>query len=202
VAEFDLLIERLAAGVGHLPRAGRAAFFGLCGEGLFPLYRTFAAREGFGDPAALRDALDLVWQSRAERRTPPVGPLLQQLDRITPHADDFTALDCTFAQDAVVCVDAALRAVSPDEDVDPFWCEYALEPIKWSIQNELLSSADFEASNEDVVLAAIAVDPRWTQARSYCQAVVDFLAAHPDAELPTIVEIVGEPTVLQPARPA
>ena len=35
----------------------------------------------------------------------------------------------TFAQDVVICIDAAVRAATTTENVKPAWVQYALEPI-------------------------------------------------------------------------
>jgi hypothetical protein len=54
--------------------------------------------------------------------------LLDAIASATPHGDDFDAPDSTFAQDAAICVDAALRAAF-GQQLNPQWIEYALEPM-------------------------------------------------------------------------
>jgi len=55
------------------------------------------------------------------------------LEKITPHGDDFDSPDSTFAQDSVACVDAALVALSSRWKTAPAVVEFAIEPVQIAV---------------------------------------------------------------------
>lgn len=112
-SRLDDETESIEKALASLPRAQLAAFFAVCGERLLPLYSSFSSVEGWGDPKCLRDGLDAVWSNLSGGAAPDVSRLLDSLEEVTPHSDDFATPSSSYAQDAVICVDAALRAIWP-----------------------------------------------------------------------------------------
>src|SRR5262245_2008320 len=132
MTDFDRVIDELTGRVASLDRRRQAAFFAACGEALFPLYERFTRETGWGDVKTLRKGLDIAWRYAEDGTSKDVEELLRDLESATPHADDFDNLISTYAQDAIICVDTALRATSSKEKVEPACVEYALEPTKVS----------------------------------------------------------------------
>jgi uncharacterized protein YjaG (DUF416 family) len=127
--QWDQTLEALKSRLARLDRRRVAIFFAACGERLFPLYESFA-EEACGSSRFLRDTLDGVW--RYLDGGGPVsdpGRLVEELELVAPHADDFEGLGAAFAQDAVICVDIALRALS-GEEYQTGGVEYAIEPVR------------------------------------------------------------------------
>ena len=102
-------------------------------------YETFSNSENWGDPAVLRRSLDAVWNRLGGQASSAVNwhSLSQQVQNITPHMDDFDAIEalcaCAMVQYAIDCctekdnntpalmaVLSGLEAVQPDLlEVDP-----------------------------------------------------------------------------------
>lgn len=123
------LVENLEADVSTLSRFQQAAFFAVCGDRLMPMYTDFSRKSGWGDHAYLLHVIDEVWRHLRNGESMDTSTL-KRIEEITPHGDDFDAPESTFAQDAAICIDAAVRAATPSERVDPAWVEFALEPAK------------------------------------------------------------------------
>jgi hypothetical protein len=97
-------LERIDRRVEALPDRERSAFFAWAARGLLPAYRRFAARQRWGDVAALELALDAVDRLAA----PDADP--ETIVELAPDADEFDDADTIGAQDAVIAVDASIRA--------------------------------------------------------------------------------------------
>jgi uncharacterized protein YjaG (DUF416 family) len=94
----------------------RLALAAAMAERWFPAYRAFSKAERWGDPAPLREALDLAWACVGGRRVDAadVSRLGRAIDEVTPHMDDFDAYEALCATAAVTY---ALRACRADDDV-------------------------------------------------------------------------------------
>jgi uncharacterized protein YjaG (DUF416 family) len=126
--KFDRVVDDLSAQVGRLDRKKQTAFFAACGEALFPLYDQFSREAKWGDAGLLRKALDAAWRYVEDGSKLGASELASKLESLTPHTDDFETPASIYAQDAVICVDAALRSASESEQPEPAYVEYALEP--------------------------------------------------------------------------
>jgi uncharacterized protein YjaG (DUF416 family) len=113
-----------------LTRRKFSAWFAYAAERIFPLYSNFCEMHGWDQELALRKELDRVWfvvtGSRPSKEVSQAS--LDIVARLTPHGDDFDAPNSTFAQDVAICVDCAIRALLPDEEINGEWCEFAIEP--------------------------------------------------------------------------
>ena len=65
---------------------------------------------------------------RPNRLTSDLAGLLQQLSAAIPDGEVFVSPDSTYAQNAVICLDTALRATILDAAPDPALSEFILEP--------------------------------------------------------------------------
>lgn len=126
-SRLDRAIGKLGRDIERLPAVARAAFFATCGEALIPLYERFHLRTGWGEPRLLRAALDAAWRWVELDEEIDDASLLDQLADLAPHGDDFDAPPSTEAQDAVICVDVAVRHAA-GLAVDPGVVHYAVEP--------------------------------------------------------------------------
>jgi len=123
---LDLLISRTA----RLSRVQMAALFGCLGTALLPLYIRFSEKNGWGNPDLLRTALEaaLGYAMGGPELRRTGTSMVQSIANVTPDEQEFETPESTFAMDVAICVDAAVRAADPEQDVDPRWIEYALDP--------------------------------------------------------------------------
>ena len=113
--------------------AQRIALAAGMAERWLPAYETFSNSENWGDPAVLRRSLDAVWNRLGGQASSAVkwSSLSHQVQNITPHMDDFDAIEalcaCAMIQYAIDCctkkdnntpalmaVLSGLEAVQPD----------------------------------------------------------------------------------------
>ncbi len=141
---LDAALDRLQTEVGGLSRRQAAAFFAVCGRALFPLYEDFVRQTGWGDPKVLRAAESLALEFAAGTAPQPekTSQLLEAVAAATPDGERFDAPGSTFAQDVAICMDAALRATDPAEEINPGWVEYALEPATIAASEEQTGFTD------------------------------------------------------------
>lgn len=128
---LDAALAKLVDDVSGLSRRQTAAVFSLCGEALFPLYEEFVRETGWGDPAGVLAANTVAFDFAVggEVLNTEALALLETLASASPDGEEFDAPGSTYAQDVVICVDAALRTTIASETIRPEWIEFALEPI-------------------------------------------------------------------------
>jgi hypothetical protein len=149
---LDAALDRLQAEVGVLSRRQTAAFFAVCGGILLPLYEEFVHQTGWGDPSVLRaaESFALEFAAGAAPQGEAVSRLLDAVAAVIPDGEHFDAPGSTFAQDAAICMDAALRASSLSEEINPGWIEYALEPATIAAAEELTGFTDLGTSEAGI----------------------------------------------------
>ena len=125
---LDDALDHLQAEVEGLSRRQVAAFFAICGEALFPLYMQFVSVTGWGDPDVLRTGGLFALEFATGGEAMSASNLLEAIAKVTPDGERFDAPESTFAQDVAICMDAAVRAATLEEKINPSWVEYALEP--------------------------------------------------------------------------
>lgn len=175
-SRLDEEIELIERALAALRRAQFAAFFAACGERLLPLYSSFSSAEAWGDPKQLRDGLDVVWSHLSGGALPDVPRLLENLEAVTPHSDDFETPASSYAQNAVICVDAALRAIWPKEQVDPSWVQYPVETVKVAICVAENGVVDLGSSPEAIEWSnRVAEHPRMREELQFLRKLIGVL---------------------------
>lgn len=169
-------IHRLQSQVAGLSRRQQAAFFAGCAEGLLPLYCSNAptAEEHI---QMLRGVVGVAW-SFVEGGTALLQSteILANLEKTMPN-ERVEAPQSTFAQDAVICLDAAIRAASTNEKVDPAWIQYALEPITMMVCQEETGFYDLGSSASAAEWDKKALDnPRLLKAITCCTQMLDYIS--------------------------
>lgn len=173
---LDLLIDGLQAELRGLSRNQFAAFFAANGERLFPLYVGFARKTGWGDPTVLSHALDGVWGYLAGGEPLNTRELIEGIEAVTPHGDEFDAPDSTYAQDSAACVDASLRAVDQSEAIDPRWVEMAIEPTKISLCHEQTGYLDLGSSDKNLDWEnSVTQHPKMKAVIDFCRETISFV---------------------------
>ncbi|EWM17833.1 DUF416 family protein [Kutzneria sp. 744] len=125
-AVVDNLIERVAA----LSRNAQEALFTCLCEALMPLYRDFGARVGWNDSGLVEELVQLLRGRIVDSAVDlQFEPMVETLESVTPHSDDFDTIEVFYAMDAIGCLDAALR-IAAGQRVYPDWVEYALDPMQ------------------------------------------------------------------------
>jgi uncharacterized protein YjaG (DUF416 family) len=96
--------ESVQAAIEGLPPQGRLAFLLSCAERLFPNYVAFFNRHGWGDPTALREALDLGWKalSGSQIGEREIQEGLHRCEAATPDTEEFGSPLGSAALDAAV----------------------------------------------------------------------------------------------------
>jgi uncharacterized protein YjaG (DUF416 family) len=97
---FDL--DALEKRVARLPPRHRAAFAALCTERMLPNYAMFSRLCRWGDPLALRNALDKVYDALAAGTVDPdaLRKLKTSCEKLIPDLDDFADESVSWAADA------------------------------------------------------------------------------------------------------
>jgi len=187
---FDKVLNQLIDQVNKLPLMAKAAFFAAASEALFPLYEDFAKKKEWGDPRLLREAIDGVALYVAGAQDRPDLNMLLAVERLVPHGDDFDAPMSTYAQDAVICVDVALRLILGDKNASVSALEFALEPVRTVIAIEQLGCLDPGSSLEaQSWWDRLPDEPRMAKAIKFLESLVIQLTE--EVITPSFVRTVG-----------
>ena len=153
MAEFESLsidegLDLLSQRVARLSRPKLAAFFGSIGGAMLPIYVRFSESHDWGDVAVLRAALDAAFEyATGESGVRGNGEsILESIAQITPNEKEFEVPESTFAMDAAICVDAAVRASDSEHNIEPAWVEYALDPAITTLCEEQTGYLDLGSS--------------------------------------------------------
>lgn len=169
---YETVVLHLADEIGRLGPRAQTAFFAACGEALLPLFHSFHEETGWGDPEVLSQALDTAWRFVCEGRLETRPELIEALASAVPHGDDFDSPQSTFAQDAVICVDAAVKP-AVGMQVDGSWVEYVLEPMATSLTLRDLGLTDVGSDSAgDAVRDGLVDDPAMAQALAFCRTAL------------------------------
>jgi hypothetical protein len=97
---FDL--DALEKRVARLPSRHRAAFAALCTERMLPNYATFSRLCRWGDPQALRGALDKIYEALASGSVDEgaMKKLKESCSKLIPDLDEFPDESVSWAADA------------------------------------------------------------------------------------------------------
>lgn len=156
---LDTWIEQMALRLDALPRSAFAIFFAYLAERLLPLYVAFQQKHGWGDIAAMEGVLEAVWKVLSGLPGAGVQGGIQRLEVLTPSGEGFDSPDSTYAQDAVICVDAAVRALTPGESLNSGWVEYAIEPVKTKVSVRKSGYMSMEGEVAEAWEAQLMADP-------------------------------------------
>jgi hypothetical protein len=152
---FDSEYARAESRFGLLGPQARAAVHAAIGQALLPLYERFVERFAWGDTGALREGLAVAAEfALGNTAGNDRDELLDNLDRATPHGDDFPSPDSTYAQDAVIMVDAAVRYAA-GQPGDPAWLWYAFEPLLNALTEQRHGALSVSSAEEDEWFAEI-----------------------------------------------
>ena len=169
-------IFQLQSRVAGLSRRQQAAFFVSCAEGLLPLYSSAISNAAAHIPM-LRGVVGVAWAFvEGGAALSQSRELLADLEKAMPN-ERVEAPQSTFAQDAVICLDSAIRAASTNERVNPAWIEYALEPITMMVCEEKTGFYDLgrSASANQWDREALK-NPRLLRAIICCSQMLDYIS--------------------------
>jgi hypothetical protein len=180
---LDEGIDLLTSKIGSLSRRQYAAMFACIAEALLPLYVRFSDKNGWGDSARLRAALDAALGfalGRGDLRE-TAADLIDSIAEVTPHEEDFAGPESAFAVDVAICVDAAVRAGDRTQMANPAWVEYALAPAISTVCEQETGYVDLGSSEtaNSWRLSALK-NPKIHKAFEAILEMADLLAAHGD----------------------
>jgi uncharacterized protein YjaG (DUF416 family) len=170
---LDSWLENTAVELEGLSRGAFAAFFAYQGERLLPLYEAFQLKHGWGDFEALKQQLNNAWGMVAGDNAVAINnATVENLERLTPSGERFDSPDSTYAQDVVICIDCALRALMPHEKLSGDWLEYALEPIRTKISIEICGYASVEGEERAAWETQLMTNPEVVSFLADCEQVI------------------------------
>jgi uncharacterized protein YjaG (DUF416 family) len=109
--------DSLEREIESLSPQGRLAFLLSCAERLFPNYLAFSNAESWGDPAALRDALELGWSTLQGEQISPaiIENVMARAEAVTPDTEAFDSPLVSAALDAAVCATLVAELLLHDD---------------------------------------------------------------------------------------
>lgn len=130
MTNYDQSLADLEKQAGTLDQRQQVLLFVVLASWLLRLYQEFQRTTGWGNYLALEMGIDAAekFALYAENTNWPL--LLAAIEAATPHGDDFDAPESTYAQDAVICTDMAVRLAMSNHYASTSSIEYALEPLK------------------------------------------------------------------------
>jgi hypothetical protein len=179
--DLDATVDRFASAVAVLSLPAKGALFGACGAALIPVLDTVEeiTRGRWSFPAA-RSALAPIAAFVTGAAEPGDHDVLRRgILGSSPHGHELDTPWSTYAQDALICLDAALVAATDGpEEFKPAWVFSAVEPMLAS-----LNARGYDADFEPVEIGS-------TELQREMDAAVDFLSS-------AIVDLSGH-AVVQP----
>ena len=188
---LDDALDNLQAMVSVLTLPKTAAFYSISANALLPLYEGFYAKYKWGDPDALRQAIDLAseWATGSGDSSQAPG-LLRAVEAATPNGEKFDSPDSTFAQDVTICVDAALRACLPNAKLNSAWIEYVIEPATVRACLDETGYTDLGTSEEATAWRHQALKNReLRRAVESCLRMLDILASRSELHTSDLDEL-------------
>ncbi len=109
--------DALAQSLNELGSESRVAYALSCAERLFPNYLVFARHHSWGDPEAIRDALDLAWRVLFDgmRDLPAHHDMRYRVQQAEPDTNMFDSIYVSPALDAAASAGLTLDLLSDDD---------------------------------------------------------------------------------------
>jgi uncharacterized protein YjaG (DUF416 family) len=187
IRALDDWISKSASVLDTLPRESFALFFAYLAERLMPLYVAFEKKHRWGDSSVLQRQLESIWNVLTGVPEIISQDGVRRLADVTPSGEDFDSPDSTYAQDAIVCLDAAWRALIPGEVLDGNWVEYALEPIKTKVSIEKCGYSSVEGDAGGEWEAKLMADPHVAAFLRDCEDLLSRIQTTADAALVAVI---------------
>jgi uncharacterized protein YjaG (DUF416 family) len=172
---LDSWVAKMASELDELPRRSFGMFFAYLAERLMPLYFAFQKKHLWGDATELRRHLDSVWLAFDQKAVSVPQSVLRRLEALTPSGERFDSPDSTYAQDVVVCVDAAVRSLISQEVLDGNWVEYAVEPVKTRASIESTGFSSIEGAAAASWESHLMGNPRVAEFLADCEGLLAHL---------------------------
>jgi Protein of unknown function (DUF416) len=152
-------------------------WFAYVAERLMPLYVAFVRKHEWGDAKRLQQELDGVWDALSHRTTGPNADVLSRLESMIPSGERFDSPDSTYAQDVIICVDAAVRALLDGEALVGEWAEFAVEPTYTMVSKRLTGYLAVEGDARGLWEARLLEDAEVASFLGDLDALTDLLAS-------------------------
>jgi len=195
---LDIEVQELAEALGSLTSRGKAAIFGICGRALAPLLEQVEQRSGgrwtVPDLALALDLIEAFATGSAEAADH--SELRARLDLAV--SDDEHPWS-TYAQDALICVDAGLAAASVGDRPKGMLIHFALEPLMAVMQDR---DADLiRIYGNRYWRREIIKDPAMATALGILRRSIAKVSQAASVDSREFGELVSEAAVLRPADP-
>jgi uncharacterized protein YjaG (DUF416 family) len=171
--------DATAAQLAALTPRGRVAFAAICAERLMPYYQWFQRVESWGNPSALRSALDAVWRHvDGDYMAPDVAAFHRAICGVaTPDSEDFNSPLASRALDAAAATSEAVGlCIEPSPAVAAEVAEIAFEAAFGHEQLEAAQHSDLVHIADPDALKQLSAQGRLAAELELQQAVLKHLA--------------------------
>jgi hypothetical protein len=196
--DLDIEVQELAEALGSLTSRGMAAIFGICGRALAPLLEQVEQRSGgrftVPDLALALDLIEAFATGSAEATDHS-----ELTARLNLAVSDDEHPWSTYAQDALICVDAGLAAASVGNRPKGILIQFALEPLIAVMEDR---DADLIRTYGDRYWRReIIEDPAMAAALGFLHGSIATVSRVASVGSREFGELVSEAAVLRPADP-
>lgn len=126
--KYQSIIAQLQEELLVLNGSQLAAFFTCMAIALFPLYERFNKMFKWGDASLLNECINKVKLQLIRNDFSLHAAILDDLLSLVPYDDDVSSIEYLYAEDAVICIDTAVRFIIYNK-FSVIHLEYALKPM-------------------------------------------------------------------------
>jgi hypothetical protein len=186
--EYGIVLQDLAGRIDLLRRERKAFVLAALAQALFPLVdgtRFVEAPRG----NVIREAVTVTSQLAAGVPVDAGDSLVESLGQMIPHSEDLTEMEEYYALDALILIEAALRAAVRGEGINGMVVEYALLPLREYLCNREYGYLDIGSSPAEVAWESqLSDDPIMAEGIRFVDSII---AKAESGELVTIDEMMA-----------
>jgi uncharacterized protein YjaG (DUF416 family) len=122
-------LKEIKNDVVKLSRTKRTLFSVVNCEKLLPNYVAFQEHNGWGNYHELQESIDITYQyliNSSLFKDDDFFELLERMDNVTPHTEEFSGILTSFALDACTAIESTLRYILSDD------VEYVMEVVTYA----------------------------------------------------------------------
>jgi len=196
---YDQSLADLDKQASTLDQRQQVLLFVVLASGLLRLYQEFQRTTGWGNYSTLEMCIDAAEKFALRAENTNWQFLLDAIEAATPHGDDFDAPKSTYAQDAAICADTAVRLAMNHHNASINAIEYALEPLK-----NVISMSDLDCIDPGTGVAAtdfyneLPFRPQMKQAIEFLHELISQLVFLDTFDTPALQQLKQRAAVLLP----
>jgi hypothetical protein len=187
--EYGIILQDLEERIDRLEWNRKTLVLAVLARALSPLVDQVARFAGDAGGDVVREAVAVASQVSAGISVNAGHALVESLGRVIPHSEDITEMEEYYALDALIIIDAALRAAVRAEAIDGMIVYYALLPLHEYLCDREYGYLDIGSSPEEEEWeAGLSEDPVMAEGIRFVDSVV---ARAESGEPVTVDEIIA-----------